>query len=190
MIAQFWWSHMDKTNKIHWVSWEKLSKTKSIGGLGFRDLHAFNLAMLAKQAWRLLQNPSSLCAQVLAAKYFPNNSMLQATPQPGISYASRSILKGIQLLKDGIIWRVGDGDTIKIWTDPWIPRGSTRKLISQVSKVSELINQTTNTWDTNLVQQTFAPEDVELILQIPIYEHTSALLHGIMIKKKENLFLD
>nr|XP_051187946.1 uncharacterized protein LOC127301723 [Lolium perenne] len=103
--------------------------------------------------------------------------MLHATPEPGISYAWRSILKGIQLLKEGIIWRVGDGDTINIWTDPWIPRGSTRKLISQkgrhqVYKVSELINPTTNTWDTDLVQQTFAPEDAELILQIPIYEHT------------------
>jgi hypothetical protein len=177
MIAQFWWNQMDKINKIHWVSWENLSKPKSIGGLGFRDLHAFNLAMLAKQAWRLLQNPSSLCAQVLAAKYFPGNSMLHATPEPGISYAWRSISKGIQLLKEGIIWRVGDGDTINIWTDPWIPRGSTRKLISQkgrhqVSKVSELINPTTNTWDTDLVQQTFAPEDAELILRIPIYEHT------------------
>lgn len=69
MIAQFWWSQMDKTNKIHWVSWDKLSKPKLTVGLGFRDLHSFNLAMLARQAWRLLQNPSSLCAQVLAARY-------------------------------------------------------------------------------------------------------------------------
>jgi hypothetical protein len=137
--------------------------------------------------------------------------MLHATPEPGISYAWRSILKGIQLLKEGIIWRVGDGDTINIWTDPWIPRGSTRKLISQkgrhqVYKVSELINPTTNTWDTDLVQQTFAPEDAELILQIPIYEHTGdfiawhydkkafSLLNLLtgwpLIKKQENLLLD
>ena len=60
---------MDKTNKIHWVSREELMKPKVDGGLGFRNLHFFNLAMLARQALRILQNPHSLCSQVLAARY-------------------------------------------------------------------------------------------------------------------------
>lgn len=86
-------------------------------------------------------------------------------------------MKGINLLKDGIIWRVGDGNMIDIWSDPWIPRDCSRKVTSQrgrhlVSKVSELINPVTHNWDSELVHQTFAPEDVELILRIPIYEHT------------------
>lgn len=99
MICKFWWSQMDKVNKIHWTCWEKLSKPKRVGGLGFRDLHAFNMAMLAKQGWRLLQNPSSLCAQILQAKYHPGSSILEAMPRKGISYAWHSILKGVQLLK-------------------------------------------------------------------------------------------
>jgi hypothetical protein len=78
MICKFWWSQMDKTHKIHWVSWENLSKPKRVGGLGFRDLYAFNKAMLAKQAWRLLQNPSSLCARVLAEKYHLGRTILDA----------------------------------------------------------------------------------------------------------------
>lgn len=48
MINKYWWSQIDKENKTHWVSWEKLTKTKKTGGPGFRDLHAFNIAMLAR----------------------------------------------------------------------------------------------------------------------------------------------
>lgn len=28
MINRYWWSQMDKKNKVHWVSWEKLKKKK------------------------------------------------------------------------------------------------------------------------------------------------------------------
>jgi hypothetical protein len=117
MIGRYWWSNMDKENKIHWVSWENMTKPKKDGGLGFRDLYYFNLAMLAKQAWRILKNPTSLCAQVLAAKYFPDRELLNAEAKSGISYCWRSILKGIQVLKNGIIWRVRDGYNINIYMD-------------------------------------------------------------------------
>lgn len=176
MINRYWWSQMDKENKIHWASWEKLMKTKRNGGLGFRDLHLFNLAMLARQAWRLLQNPSSLCAQVLLAKYYPNSSILEAERKNDISYTWRSILKGVQLLKKGIIWRVGTSSNINIWSDPWIPRGSTRKVITQrgrnlINKVNDLIDPATNSWDEGLVKQILLPEDAEIILKIPIQEN-------------------
>lgn len=78
MIAKFWWSNQDRENKIHWLSWEKLTAPKCCGGLGLRDIHVFNMAMLAKQGWRLLQNPESLCARVLRAKYFPQGDISQS----------------------------------------------------------------------------------------------------------------
>lgn len=69
-----------KENKMHWLSWERLTLPKRNGGLGFRDIHAFNMAMLAKKGWRLLQLPDSLCARVLRAKYFPDGDVLEAKP--------------------------------------------------------------------------------------------------------------
>ena len=142
MIARYWWSQQDKVNKIHWLSWEKLTRSKKSGGLGFRDLYLFNQAMLSRQAWRLLTCPETLCAQVLKAKYFPNISMLRCTARDGISYSWRSILRGVELLKEGIIWRIGNGSSVNIWSDPWLPRGHTRKpatprghsLLTRVSK--------------------------------------------------------
>jgi hypothetical protein len=99
---------------------------KMRGGLGFRDLYGFNLAMLARQGWRMLSNPGSLCARVLKAWYFPHCSLLEAEATGGISYTWRSILRGIALLKEGLVWRIGDGMHVNIWTDPWLPRERSR----------------------------------------------------------------
>ena len=98
--GRYWWSHLDKTHKIHWLSWDKLTRSKKNGGLGFRDLHLFNLAMLSRQAWRLLTSPNTLCGQVLKARYFPNSDILHCAPRDGISYSWRSILRGVEIMKE------------------------------------------------------------------------------------------
>lgn len=149
--------------------------SKGEGGLGFRDIHAFNLAMLAKQGWRLLMNPESLCAQLLKAKYFPNGSVLQAKAKSNMSYSWRSILSGIDVLKKGLIWRVGDGSQIRIWEDPWLPRGHLRQPCTPrganlLTRVDELLDPSTGTWDEELVRDCFWKEDADLILSLPVHE--------------------
>ena len=55
MMNSFWWGHGRTTQRgINWMSWEKLSMHKVHGGMGFKDLSAFNLAMLDKQGWKFL----------------------------------------------------------------------------------------------------------------------------------------
>ena len=88
--------------------------------MGFRDLQAFNLAMLAKQGWRLHEEPSSLMARLYKAKYLGSNP----------SYAWRSIHKSLEVLKQGTRWKVGNGKMIHIWDDKWLSTPTTYKAIS------------------------------------------------------------
>ncbi|KAF5459563.1 hypothetical protein F2P56_019502 [Juglans regia] len=103
LISNFWWDTQDKGEKIHWKGWNYLSKNKASGRLGFRDLMSFNLALLAKQVWRILQNPTTLVARILKAIYFPNKSILEAKVGFQPSYTWKSLSSAISLVKDGMI---------------------------------------------------------------------------------------
>jgi len=77
MMNSFWWRHGKTTQHgINWMSWEKLLVHKVHGGMGFKDLSAFNLAMLGKQGWKFLMEPDSLVARIFKARYFPSHTYL------------------------------------------------------------------------------------------------------------------
>ena len=76
LLAKYWWGQTKEERKIHWINWKKLCTQKKEGGMGFHDLHSFNLAILSKQAWRLIHDTNSLFYKVYKAQYFPNSSFM------------------------------------------------------------------------------------------------------------------
>jgi hypothetical protein len=76
--SNYWWSGVADRRGIHWRKWIDLTLPKSHGGIGFRDVKNFNMAMLGKQGWRLMTKPDSLCARVLKGKYFPQGEFMNA----------------------------------------------------------------------------------------------------------------
>ncbi|XP_035547304.1 uncharacterized protein LOC118348875 [Juglans regia] len=64
MLGNFWWGKNNDRKGIHWKSWDCLAGAKNNGGLGFRRLEDFNMALLGKHVWRFLNDPTSLVAQV------------------------------------------------------------------------------------------------------------------------------
>lgn len=120
LIKQFFWGQRGESRKVHWMKWEDLCKPKIQGGMGFKDLSRFNDTLLAKQTWRLLHDKTSLFYRVFKAKFFPNCIIMEAANPNSASYAWRSILGGREVIKQGAIWRIGDGKTVEIWGDRWL----------------------------------------------------------------------
>ncbi|KAL4621953.1 hypothetical protein ACB092_06G264100 [Castanea dentata] len=146
-----------------------MCEPKSEGGMGFKELASFNDALLAKQTWRLLHNHDSLFYKVFKSRFFPKCSILEAKGGHGGSYTWRSILKGREVIRRGARWRVGDGESIKIWGDKWLPSLQTPTVHGplmaelQEAKVSSLINLVTRQWKSLLLQNSFIAEEADKI---------------------------
>ncbi|GAU33843.1 hypothetical protein TSUD_393510 [Trifolium subterraneum] len=145
MINDFWWrggNNNNNNNKgIHWLAWDRLACPKAHGGLGFRNFEAFNKAMVAKQAWNIVQNPNSLVAKLIKARYFPHSSLFEAPLGYNPSFAWRSMWHARQILSFGCRWRIGSGDNIRVMHDPWL-RGSVDKWVPSPQPAAKKILET------------------------------------------------
>ena len=109
LIRNFRWGQREKERKLAWIAWEKMCTPKAERGMGFKDLRAFNLALLAKQGWRLTQNTESLAHRVLKARYFPESNFLEAQIGKKPSYTWRSLMAAKEVLRRGLRWNIGNG---------------------------------------------------------------------------------
>ena len=142
--------------------------------MGFNDLALFNDALLAKQAWRLLHHKESLFYRVFNTTIFPNCSIMEAPKSSAGSYAWHNILKGHDVLLKGAKWRVGNGKSVGVWLDAWLPSHNHPRVLSPIvegfeeAQVADLIEPESRQWDSNLIQCLFIPSKAKLIRSIPL----------------------
>jgi len=67
-----------KEGKIYGLHKSHVCKREALSGLGFRELESFNTTLFAKQVWHILNEPSSLLARLLQAKYNLGGNILSA----------------------------------------------------------------------------------------------------------------
>ncbi|KAL0015483.1 hypothetical protein SO802_002552 [Lithocarpus litseifolius] len=130
--------------------------------------------MLAKQGWRMIQGNDSLLYKCFKARYFPRSSFLDAKESPGCSFVWRSLMAALPILRSGYCWKVGNGSSISVLGDKWIPNHPTNKVLHPIHElvdemvVSELINPKLHVWRSDMIMSLFHREDVKAICKIPL----------------------
>lgn len=84
----------------------------------------------------------------------------------------QSLWAGIGTFKRGHIWGLGDGSSITIWDDPWIPSSPNRRVMTTrenivLTRFSELIDAETKQWDEELTRDPF-DQLMQSILNTPL----------------------
>ena len=103
------------------------------------------------------------------------------------SYAWKSILKGNDELKKGALLRVGNGSSFKL-LDNWLPIPNHSKSLSLGAtqflefSASCLINQSTNLWNSYLVDSLFPPQEASTIKGIPLVVFPQLIFYTGLMK--------
>lgn len=162
MLNTFWWGHNSNNSKgLHWMSWERLSVPKVFGGMGFKSLRAFNLAMIGKQAWKLVTHPDSLLTRLLKARYYPHGDYFSASIGHNPSYVWRSLWNAREVINQGLRWSIGTGETISVWNQPWLQDVVRLQPLTEVQvmwdalTVAHLFKPNTKEWNENFIRYVF-----------------------------------
>lgn len=169
-MRKFWWSANLERRSIPWIALDKITASKKEGGLGFRDMLAFSKALLAKQAWRLMNYPTSLLSRVYKAKYFRKTNFLEAKAFSSSSYAWRSLIQTQPLISKGIKWVLGNGDNVRVSKDNWLhgdaylsPTGPRAEIYPKMM-VKDLFVSGTREWDIVKIRRLVSKNNVDKIL--------------------------
>ncbi|CAJ2662610.1 unnamed protein product [Trifolium pratense] len=141
MLNSFWWGGSASNQGIRWLAWDRMTIPKAFGGMGFRDLRAFNLAMIAKQAWNFMTKPHSLVARLYKARWIIGSGT------------------NINVMKDPWL-REKDG--------AWIQSPQVQGAYNIT--VNNLMLPNIKRWDKEKVETLFTDEVAKSILDIPLFD--------------------
>ena len=117
----------------------------------------------------------SLCMEVLRSKYTVKEDWLRAEPRKSTSPTWRAIEKAKKLIEKGACFLLGDGKSINVWDDPWVPwiEGFRPKpriddFLQLLIKAHNLLDHTSKAWDGDIMIEIFSSKAAQAILTIPI----------------------
>jgi hypothetical protein len=116
--ARFYWQGTSKKRKYHMIKWEALSRPKEFGGLGFLDVRAMNVCLLAKWIDKLERGDDSLCCSLLK-KYLGEKSIFQIKNRRGSQFW-RSLLDVRDWYQRGRGVSIKSGMQTRFWHDCWV----------------------------------------------------------------------
>jgi hypothetical protein len=152
---------VEHITKARWLAWDRMTYPKALGGMRFRDLHSFNLAMIAKQEWNIMTKPHILVGKLYKARYFSKSSFFDSQIGHNPSYAWRGIWKARHILMNGCRWTIGSATNINVMSDPWL-RGKEGAWIKSPQAqgafnitVNDLMLSNAKMWDKRKIETMF-----------------------------------
>ena len=79
-----------------------------------------NKAFQCKLAWKIITNQNGMWVSIMRDKYLKRQDFFDTQTRHGDSVVWRNIIRCRDLIRQGLIWMLGDGKDILFWQDNWI----------------------------------------------------------------------
>jgi hypothetical protein len=176
IIRRFWWAGVQEenaSNPIAYRSWDDICQPKENGGLGIRDLYIVNKTLIIHSAWNVATDKNLFLTVILKAKYYHDKSFWTATNEGPKSIFWSSILQVKKQLCSNSIYQIQAGNS-SIWSAPWCPiwesiHDHLLLLVTTnplLAKVFDLWIPGTNSWNIDLLSNTFSAQANQIITTI------------------------
>lgn len=160
--SKIFWGGNDLEKRIARVKWDDMCKEKKAGGLGFKDLLAFNRALLGKWVWRFLNENDCLWVKVVRSRFGELNWSRQGECRTNCRRRGgwwNAVISSVSGQDGDWFWEslvqvLGDGMTADFWDGLWSgeqPLKSIFNLLFQLStkkdkKVGEMGSWENGRW--------------------------------------------
>lgn len=155
-IKRFHWGGK-KNRYLAYLRWEVVTAPKERGGLGIRDLHLLNKALVMKKLWKLVVGSKALWVGIMPAKYHPNGALWHTNRTYQCTQLWRTMMEARETLAPALKWVVGDGEMCRVFSQPWFEFWRELKPANKVQRelrICNLLNPQTDTWDEEKLYQT------------------------------------
>lgn len=130
IIRGFLWCQGEYKRGKAKVRWNEVCKPKKQGGLGFKDLYTWNVALMAKHVWNVASDKQSVWVRWIKAVKLKDRNFWDYKIPDSACWSWRIILKCRDVLRDYIVFRLGNGNKTSAWYDLWHPMGRLSKFIN------------------------------------------------------------
>lgn len=123
LCSRFLWTGNITTKGVAKIAWDTVSLPKREGGLGLRDLTAWNKTLCLKLIWMLYAPNPSLWASWIRKYKIGSENLWSLDAKKVGSWTWRSLLNLRPLASDFLKSDLGNGQNISFWWDDWSPLG-------------------------------------------------------------------
>ncbi|KAK5835475.1 hypothetical protein PVK06_011164 [Gossypium arboreum] len=173
MVRQFIWSSTNASKNIALVNWELICQTNAHSGLGVKALRDHNMSFIMKLGFKLVTDHSSLWVNVLWSKYGVQNRLLESLSMGRCSFLWRFLSKIWPLIRENLLWSVGNGRKINCWKDSWVPKVGplSKKIVCTTNldmdcPLSDMVTENGD-WNLDFFRLWLSEDIIQKIVRIP-----------------------
>ncbi|CAH1434531.1 unnamed protein product [Lactuca virosa] len=130
MMKNFLWNCDESKKGRAKVAWSTVCKPVDNGGLGLRNLRAWNKAILSRRIWMIVSNSESLWVKWININILKGRSFWDVEKNNDMSWSWRNLIRLRSKFRNHFVHKIGNGASTFMWYDDWHQLGAFSHVLS------------------------------------------------------------